>query len=1055
MAGIKSKLKIRRKMKNRRWMDSRSIVQDELRLYIDEENRFRIYYKDNEITKCFGLNTGIFSDGKWHSSSDCALKVEKISPQEILVQFDFSPLSLIQTWNLKVMPAIISWDVRAQLKNSLRIDRRNAALFLSKNYQGWTTPLVQDRFDGVFTKEWKNIALPEDSPEFIGAISSFEEFPGLTIKNGQGFDAELVIQNTEERFSARVLKMQFEEKKEVYDPGTYPYFKAIVELYPDKTLLENKLGKIRKGHQDSILLQQEAERKRQEELAEAERKRQEELAEAERKRQEELAEAERKRQEEQKAQDKRNRTLQKEDLKIYLDGDNRIHIYSNGSEITKCWGLYTRILSEGCWFGSSDSEARIENLSSQESVVYLTHKHFPVIYRWHLFLKENNLLWEESIELREPLRIDQSNTSLFLSKAYNNWFSRTKTGIFSAFLPELRDIYLVRGKPFFAAVTSPFKELPSVLLHVRHVEKEAVLAIQNSDALVSSRILNIAYEEKKELIQPGIYPHFKALIKFYNDPSVLERIINRFNRKIAKGPAVFQLAENLELGSLKTHIAEDNEIFVFGDSQITHDRISGNTGDFEKVISKLKFPSHRRINIKVGISKNNFFRLNEIAQFYSNLLNQRVDLRSVTLDIFPVKKLYTNFIDYVKELQLRIQNDGISFFLKDQDLPELLHALSSQADQYNEKDLIRLLGVIAEHPFIGPQTIVIDTFHKCNTNCIHCWIHTPVRKLSASGAKEKMDFELFRGIVDNAVELLCDEIIFQGDGEPLLDDRFFEMVNYARDKGLKVLFFTNAILLDEEKAKKIVEMEINEIFCSLPAGTEETYARINSSRTKETFHKIVNNLRHLIHVRERSGKHRPLLQMTHVIHNLNYHELGEMAKIDAFIGADKTRFYLARLDENIKSLQLETGHIDFLKKSLADAEQLLKKENIELQNNIKFQLENYNLITGDWSEGLPFRLGCPVGWFFSLILAKGQVSICCHLRIIDTINGKCFKEIWNSAEYNKIRIQAKYIAENKEATLVNGAKLYDEFCKHCDTHQVIFRINELMDKYNLNKFLLK
>lgn len=1034
IAGMKNKLKIRRKPKGQKWADPRSITQGELRLFIDEENRFRIYYNDNEITKWFGLNTGIFSDGKWYSSSDCRLNAEKVSPQELLVHFDFTSLSLIQTWRLKVMPhAVIFWDVYVQLKDSLRIDRRNAALFLSKNYQEWTVPLAQGRFEAVFTKEWKNIVLSENNPEFIGAISSFEEFPGLTLKNGQGFDAELVIQNTEERFSARVLKMQVEEKKEIYDPGTHSYFKAIVELYPDKLILEDKLKEIRQCYQESVFLKQEAERKKQEELAEAERKRQEE----------------------QETQDKINRTLQDGNLKVYLDKENHIHVYHNGCEITKWQGFYTRILSEGRWFGSSDSEARIEKLSSRESVVHLTHKYLPIVYCWHLFLKDNNLLWEESMQVQDPLRIDQSNTSLFLSKAYNNWFSRTKMGSFPAFLPELKDVHLVQGKPFFAAATSPLKELPSILLHVHPVGKEAVLAIQNSDCLVSSRVLTIAYEEKKELIQPGNYPHFKVFIKFYKDISALERIMNRFNRKFVKGSGVFKLAENLVLDSLKTHIVEDNEIFVFADSQIIHDKISGNAGDFEKVISKLKLPLHSRINIRIGISKYNFFRLNEIAQFYSNLINQRVDLRCVALDVFPVKKLYANFVDYIKELQLRIQTDNISFFLKDQDLPELLHTLSSRADQYNEKDLIRLLGVIVEHPFIGPQTIVIDTFHKCNTNCIHCWIHTPVRKLSAPGTKAKMDFELFKRIVDNAVELLCDEIIFQGDGEPLLDDRFFEMASYARDKGLKVLFFTNAILLDEEKAKKIIDLEINEIFCSLPAGTEETYARINSSRSKETFHKIVNNLRHLIHVREKSGKDKPLLQMTHVIHNLNYHELGQMAKIDALIGADKTRFYLARLDENIKSLQLKAEHINSLKESLAGVEQLLRKENIELQNNIKFQLENYNPITGDWSEELPFRLGCPVGWFFSLILAKGDVSICCHLRIIDSINGKCFKEIWNSAEYNKIRIQAKYITENKEVTLANGVKLYDEFCKHCDTHQVIFRINELMDKYNLSKFLLK
>lgn len=186
IAGIKNKLRMYRKAKGQEWVDSRSIAQDELRLHIDRENRFRIYCKDNEITKWFGLNTGIFSDGKWYSSSDCRLKAEKLSPQELLVHFDFTSLSLIQTWRLKVMPhTIISWDVHIQLKDSLRIDRRNTALFLSKNYQEWTIPLTRGRFETAFTKEWKNIALSEKNPELIGVISSLEEFPSVTLRTAK------------------------------------------------------------------------------------------------------------------------------------------------------------------------------------------------------------------------------------------------------------------------------------------------------------------------------------------------------------------------------------------------------------------------------------------------------------------------------------------------------------------------------------------------------------------------------------------------------------------------------------------------------------------------------------------------------------------------------------------------------------------------------------------------------------------------------------------------------------------------------------------------------
>jgi wyosine [tRNA(Phe)-imidazoG37] synthetase (radical SAM superfamily) len=383
---------------------------------------------------------------------------------------------------------------------------------------------------------------------------------------------------------------------------------------------------------------------------------------------------------------------------------------------------------------------------------------------------------------------------------------------------------------------------------------------------------------------------------------------------------------------------------------------------------------------------------------------------------------------------------------------QLLYSVSNQANQYNERELLRLLGVISEHAFIGPQTIVLDTFHRCNTNCVHCWIHTPRRNLPEKLQNLKMDFSLYKSIVDDAASLLSDEIIIQGDGEPLLDDRFMEIVQYARNKGLKVIFFTNAILLDEKKAQRIIELEVDEIYCSLPAGTDKTYAAINTRQSKETFHKITDNLKKFIWLRNKSKKNKPRLQMTHVIHDLNHHELEEMAKLDVHIGADRARFYLARLDENIKFLKIKPEHMKVVKNSLKRAAVYLNEQHVELQENIWFQLKNYNSQTGRWSKDKFLKSGCPVGWFFCLVLAKGELSMCCHLRVIDYLSGKTFKQVWNSGAYDKFRTQAKHITQNKNITFANGVRLYDDFCNNCDTHQVILRINELLKKYNLEQF---
>ncbi len=1006
----------------------RTLQNGPVKLYFDNQNRFHIYYGDNELTKGAGLNTGIFSEGNWYGSVNSKARIQKPSSEEMLIHLSHNQIPLTQIWHLKLGPeGILSWEVDMHLRESLRIDQRNASFFLSKAYKNWFAPPAKEgKFPSSFGYQWQGMTSHEDKPEFIGVFSDLQELPSVVLRNSRDSKGLLLVHNSDLNLSSRVLEIKFEEEKEFYQPGTHPFLKAAIQLYPDKSILKEEC------------LRQE-----------------------------------------------QQRTLQNGPVKLYFDNQNRFHIYYGDNELTKGAGLNTGIFSEGNWYGSVNSKARIQKPSSEEMLIHLSHNQIPLTQIWHLKLGPEGILsWEVDMHLRESLRIDQRNASFFLSKAYKNWFAPpAKEGKFpSSFGYQWQGMTSHEDKPEFIGVFSDLQELPSVVLRNSR-DSKGLLLVHNSDLNLSSRVLEIKFEEEKEFYQPGTHPFLRAAIQFYIDKGVLEDILNRMKQEREaelkkqeeeerkkqeeeerkkqeeerkrqeelekKERAYIEFKEEIE--SITPN--ESNSIYIFDDCEELHDKINSCPGNFRKSIAKIKIAQKGSLNIKIGISRFNFFKLNAIAQFCSTLMNNRLDLRSLSLNPFPVHNFYSHFKEYIKELNVRLKPNKITLFLHDEKLLDLLYSISSQADHYNEKDLIRLLGLITEHPFIGPQTIVLDTYHRCNTNCVHCWIHNPKRKLAPGVNNLKMGLALFKNIVDDAVKLLCDEIIFQGDGEPLLDSRFFEMVRYARDRGLKVLFFTNGILLDKEKAKKIIDLEINEIFCSLPAGTDKTYARINSSQTKNTFHKIVDNLRNLIVLRNNLKRNKPLLQISHVIHNLNYHELEEMSRMDVYIGADKARFYLVRLDENIEFLKLNSRCIEAIKRSLKKIAPYFRKRDIELQDNINFQLRNYDPSTGYWSKDKFLKTGCPVGWFFSLILARGEVSLCCHLRIIDYLKRKSFQDIWNSKSYNKFRVQAKYLMKNNNATFLNGVKLYDKFCNHCDTHQVILNIRKLINKYKLGGFL--
>lgn len=502
--------------------------------------------------------------------------------------------------------------------------------------------------------------------------------------------------------------------------------------------------------------------------------------------------------------------------------------------------------------------------------------------------------------------------------------------------------------------------------------------------------------------------------------------------------------ERLKIGSGCYLLADDSEL---------HDRIADNSnGDFERIrrnLAKIK-------SIKIGISRYNFYCLERILKYAALVKGKNIiELDSVKLAIFPLSELYARFIDYVKNLKEAALSLDIEFILHDSELVEILEKISRYAKENicPERELARFLGIISEEAFIGPQTIVFDPYHRCNSNCMHCWVHTPSIKHPQEFLDRRFNIEIFKGIIDDASSMMVDGIILQGDGEPLMYDKFREMLRYARGKGLGILFFTNGILLNEDVAREIIELEVNEIYCSFPAGAALTYHKVCSKQPEETFDIITENMRRLMELRGGANKPKPRLIISHVIHNMNYHELIEMALNDAAIRPDAVRYYLIRLDVMNRFLQLSPGQIKSIKDAVPKIADILHKERIEFVDNFEFQLDNYDEKTGAWSKDFFLKNGCTIGWYFNLIPAKYDMSFCCHLRTVGHVDKESYKDIWFSKEYKRWRRQAKYLKNNVNARFLNGQILYDEHCDHCDNHQTLLNNIRKMQELDLYKYL--
>jgi len=120
-----------------------------------------------------------------------------------------------------------------------------------------------------------------------------------------------------------------------------------------------------------------------------------------------------------------------------------------------------------------------------------------------------------------------------------------------------------------------------------------------------------------------------------------------------------------------------------------------------------------------------------------------------------------------------------------------------------------------------PRVVAAETTNLCNARCVMC----PYPGMKRT--KGFMAMPLYRKIVDECALHPGIELRLSGFGEPLLDPDLCARIRYAKERGIgKVQLTTNASLLDEEKARGLIDSGLDEIMLSVDGYDEPSYARV-------------------------------------------------------------------------------------------------------------------------------------------------------------------------------------------------------------------------------------
>lgn len=263
-----------------------------------------------------------------------------------------------------------------------------------------------------------------------------------------------------------------------------------------------------------------------------------------------------------------------------------------------------------------------------------------------------------------------------------------------------------------------------------------------------------------------------------------------------------------------------------------------------------------------------------------------------------------------------------------------------------------------------PIHLDIEATTNCNLLCTMC-PRTDMINDGTFWKVENMSFDLYKRFIDEGVEKGLCSVKFNYLGEPLMNREIFKWIQYAKEKGvIDVMFNTNATMLNETNARKLIESGLDKLFFSFDSPNKEHYERI---RVKGKFEKTFNNIIRFHQIREEMGSITPYTRVSMVRMKENEHECEEFIK----------------LFENI-----------------VDAVGILEYLDHTSQNKAESRNPTSRQVARD-------TFCCPQLWQRMFVHPDGMVTACCNdsartLNMGD-FNESSLEDIWLGEKYTEMR----------------------------------------------------
>ena len=253
--------------------------------------------------------------------------------------------------------------------------------------------------------------------------------------------------------------------------------------------------------------------------------------------------------------------------------------------------------------------------------------------------------------------------------------------------------------------------------------------------------------------------------------------------------------------------------------------------------------------------------------------------------------------------------------------------------------------------------------------------------------------DLFKNVIDQLAPTLS-YLTFYFQGEPYLNPKFLEMVQYASEKGIYTATSTNAHYMDDENAKKTIASGLDRLIISIDGTSQETY---ESYRIGGKLEKVIEGTKNILRWRKELKSTTPHVVFQYLVVRPNEHEVPAVYALAEQLGVDRVALKTAQIYDYENGSELIPS-IDKYSRYQRDANG---------KYSIKNDLDNH----------------CWKMWQSCVITWDGKIVPCCFDKdahhVMGDLSNQSFKEIWESEGYREFR--ASLLRSRSEI----------EMCKNC------------------------